>query len=368
MQEVVAASPAPVPAVEETAAGPVVGDRLLGLDGLRGVAIGAVLLGHTVPRLDLAGPFGVELFFVLSGYLITRLLLVERARTGTVSLRDFYARRALRLWPALWVYVAVCAIYAAATGGATGRGTTRGIVPTVTFWSNWAVATGHQLGLMGVTWSLSIEEQFYLVWPALLLALVALGWRPRRIAVALVALAVAVTAWRTLMPGGTPLRLYYGSDVRCDGLALGCAMACWLFAGPLPQRAATAFRVGAATAAVVIVAAVAVPHLGASISPEHRGSLSAPLAALAVAAVTIAPTPVVVRLLEHPLLRQLGILSYSLYLWHFVVYHVVHESGLPSPVKLVVKVALTVVAAYLSRTLVERPFLRLKSRVRGAGA
>src|SRR5271157_2250169 len=146
------------------------------LDGLRGIAILAVLGAHTgVPGFaDGGGGAGVTLFFVLSGYLITSLLLAERGRTGRVDLRAFYVRRALRLFPALAAVLlvvagllAIGAMPATATANTDYRIVFAGVVAYV---ANWVAVAGQSIGMLGHCWSLAVEEQFYILWPTLLLA------------------------------------------------------------------------------------------------------------------------------------------------------------------------------------------------------
>ena len=146
------------------------------LDGLRGIAILAVLAAHTgVPGFaDGGGGAGVTLFFVLSGYLITSLLLAERDKNGRVDLRAFYVRRALRLLPALAavLVVVVVLLLAGLAPAAAVADTNYAIViaGVVAYVANWVAVAGQSIGMLGHTWSLAVEEQFYIVWPAMLLA------------------------------------------------------------------------------------------------------------------------------------------------------------------------------------------------------
>ncbi len=135
-----------------------------GLDGLRGIAVLAVVLFHTALTWGTNGYVGVDIFFVLSGYLITRLLLAERRQTGTISLRRFYVRRVLRLYPAL----AVTCVAVLLLGLAAHRLSVIGpsVVASAFYYANWWLYTGHDMVLLDHTWTLSIEEHLYAIWPA----------------------------------------------------------------------------------------------------------------------------------------------------------------------------------------------------------
>src|SRR5690349_21349742 len=167
------------------------------LDGIRAIAIVSVLLFHYVFRNHLILPhglLGVDAFFVLSGFLITALLLREHGSKRRISLRNFYARRALRLLPLLaCVLIVAVVVNLAFPPGYPGRPQRPGIVAAAFYYANWYTMRHNTgLGFLGVTWSLSIEEQFYLVWPVLLVAL--LSFTTRRSVVALTTFAAFVAA------------------------------------------------------------------------------------------------------------------------------------------------------------------------------
>src|ERR1700748_3312949 len=216
-----------------------------GLDGLRGVAVAAVLLYHGGVSWSGGGFLGVEVFFVLPGFLITSLLVAEWGRSGAIALRAFWARRARRLLPALFALVAAIGVYYALAGptkaipGLQGDG-----IATLLYISNWhQVAAGTNyfaatgpVSPLEHTWSLAIEEQFYLVWPLAVLGVLWLGARrspgdPRRPLVLLLALSLAGALasgldMALMFDGGRNLtRVYYGTDTRASGLLIGASVA-----------------------------------------------------------------------------------------------------------------------------------------------
>lgn len=185
------------------------------LDGLRGVAILLVLVGHSGPvPLQPVAWVGVTLFFGLSGFLITALLLEERADYRRINLAAFWRRRAIRLLPALFLMLA-------ATGAfLTGAGFHVDPFPVVAYYGNWVQATGGDLDFWRHTWSLSIEEQFYVVWPLIVVVL------PTRRAVTIACLlGIGWSVGATVVLGSDFARVYNGTDTRMWTLLLGCLIA-----------------------------------------------------------------------------------------------------------------------------------------------
>jgi peptidoglycan/LPS O-acetylase OafA/YrhL len=198
------------------------------LDGLRAVAVLAVLTYHVgwIP----GGFLGVDVFFMLSGFLITTLLCEEHARTGTISIRRFYVRRARRLLPALVLFLLICGGILFVTRPSAFWPTLGGnLLGVLSYGANWLIIYWRGLGVFGHTWSLAIEEQFYLAWPLLLLGLLR-GARPRLIVAGLVTAAAGSLAWRLALAldGASFARLYAATDTHADGLLVGAALAVWL--------------------------------------------------------------------------------------------------------------------------------------------
>ena len=184
-------------------------ERWRSLDGIRGLAIILVVISHAFPgTYAMGGPAGVSLFFVLSGFLITSLLLSENESNGRIDLKKFFGRRALRLGPALIVYLSFMVIL-------QGWSAT---LPTLFYLGNYAQIAGGYVGANAHTWSLAVEEHFYLVWPLLFVFLSAS--KPKRRLVWVASATVLLLGWRFAVPDG--LWAYVGTDTNAYALALGC--------------------------------------------------------------------------------------------------------------------------------------------------
>ncbi|MFC7486839.1 acyltransferase family protein [Knoellia sp. CPCC 206453] len=314
--------------------------RLPGLDGLRAMAILAVLAFHLDPRWLPGGFLGVDVFFVISGFLITTLLVREHERDGRVDLRGFWTRRARRLLPALLVLVPSTILLARLVETDLLVGIRRQAVGALTFTSNWLeIAAGsdyfHSTApqLLMNLWSLAVEEQFYLVWPVVALVLLRLAPSSRVRAGVAVALALgsAVLMASSYDPAMGATRVYYGTDTHLTGLMLGAALA---FAWAAPHRAWTStstwqrIRVPAvAVAGLVLVALVAL--LDESTPLTFRGGILAASLATTVLVLGVVERPTPLRsVLDLPVLRWIGERSYGLYLWHWPVILIV-EADLP---------------------------------------
>src|SRR6266436_5940611 len=195
------------------------------LDGLRAVSVLAVMLHHS--GLLVGGWLGVDVFFALSGFLITTLLIEEHRRTGVIGLKRFYVRRALRLLPGLLALVIVLGTITIATSASVGLAAILLRLAAVLFYvANWAIMAGFGLYPFAHTWSLAIEEQFYALWPLALLALLRYV-RTRVVIVSIVGAGIAASIiWRgVLLHGGSLPWAYQGVDARADSLLIGCAVA-----------------------------------------------------------------------------------------------------------------------------------------------
>ena len=207
--------------------------RLRGLDGLRAIAVTTVIAFHFVPGLLPGGYIGVDVFFVISGFLITTLLLRERAETGRIILRKFWLRRARRLLPALALVVLASSTAALVIGGDVLVRIGTQVLGAATFSYNWIGIASNASYFDDTTpelfrnlWSLAVEEQFYLVWPVAILLLVLVRRRGIQLAiVAALALGSIAAMVALLSAGAPPTRLYYGTDTHSFGLAIGAGLA-----------------------------------------------------------------------------------------------------------------------------------------------
>ena len=349
-----------------------------GLDGLRGIAVLAVLLYHAGVPWAPGGFLGVEVFFVLSGFLITSLLVAEWERSSKIALGAFWARRARRLLPALFCLVAVIGIYYALAGAAHAVPGLKGDgISALTYFSNWhqIVAGANYFAATGPisplehTWSLAIEEQFYLVWPLVVLGVLWLASRlgsgdRRRPLVLLLGLSVAGAIASALdmaliFEGGRNLtRVYYGTDTRASGLLIGASVAIALALVRERPRPATRGLGPAALIAlgVTVVGMAVVNGATAWMYPYGLLVLDALVATLIVAAVT-SPGCVAARTLATRPLRGLGQISYGVYLWHFPLFLWLSEdtTGESGASLLILRLAVTLAVSIASYVLIEQP-------------
>ena len=345
------------------------------LDGLRGVAVLLVLMRHSfelVPGgfgpqwLDDflgGGYFGVDIFFVLSGFLITSLLLDERESSGVVGIRSFYGRRALRLMPALVVMLGVVSIVLVLDGE-----TWSSLWPTVRsslfYYQNWHSVwdSKHLATEFGHLWSLSIEEQFYIVWPVVLFAMVAL-WKRQSVRVVALALGVLWVAWYRVHMWNSGMgwaNVFVRTDTRIDALLVGCLVA-FLFRWQVVR--ARALHIAAWGGSVVVLATVARTNpLQAYL---YKGGLT--LGAIGVGCVVLAIAEGSwrgARIFDIKPLRVVGKVSYGLYLWHFPIFLLLmrHSATWNSGMRLVVGITLSALVTAVSWYVVERPALKLKDK------
>ncbi len=334
--------------------------HLPGLDGLRAVAVFIVIACHFFGS-PIPGDLGVSAFFVLSGFLITWLLLNEYDTAGTISLRNFYSRRVLRIFPAYYFFITVSCLIDYFRGhpwnGAFGLS---GFFYLVNYYN---ATHGHPPTSIAHAWSLAVEEQFYALWPLVLLMLVRRG---RGRALAILALVIAaIAAWRSYLyldlGVGTPY-VYNAFDTRFDNVAVGCFLAL----GTRERWFLRLARLAARSALLPLVSlGLLLVSRCATIASYHY-SLGFTVDAFLVMVLLVQ----VLQLyrhplwswLQHPVVRYLGIISYPLYLWHVWGLGVGARLPLPPAAQFMVSVAVCIVVASGSYFVIEKPFLALKKR------
>jgi len=321
------------------------------LDAIRGIAILLVLAVHADHAVP-GGALGVDLFFVLSGFLITSLLLTEWDRDATFSLRSFYRRRAFRLLPALVAMLAVVSAAAVLTADDVG-GQLVWVLYSLGYVINFTALLEEGIGNASLRhmWSLSQEEQFYLVWPVLLL--LRAGLRPRVLAGLLGGTAAALLVYRGVLEsnGVSVSFLLYAPDMRGVGLVLGC-LAAVVFTGGLVRRVPGWLATASLVPAVLAVALFTLDGRWQAVYLVPGFCLAA---AVVLLACVLHPGWWFARLIDRAWLRGLGRISYGLYLWHIPVYVALGwVVGLP----------IAILVAVLSYRFVEQPFLTRRHRTR----
>jgi len=352
-----------------------VGERglphLAGLDGIRGLAALAVVLFHAGVAWLPAGFLGVDVFFVVSGFLITALLIAERERHSDTDLARFWMRRARRLLPVLALVLIVTTVYAALMLGDTLGQHLHDVLMAAVYFTNW------DLILRGVSyfemferpsqlrhlWSLAVEEQFYIVWP-ILFAVVMRFLNLRWLWCIVAALAVMSLIWMVILftPGADPSRVYFGSDPRAFtiliGVAVGLIWKPWRFSWDRPVGIAMDV-IAVLCLAMIIVIMVIGRHWSDWMYPWGLLGISA--AAIVVVAFVVRPGSWLGRALEVPPLRWLGQRSYSIYLWHWPVLLALQWefNFVPNTVAIVAAaLAATFLLSEVSYRLVEAPMRR----------
>jgi peptidoglycan/LPS O-acetylase OafA/YrhL len=345
---------------------------LPGIDALRALAVLAVFFYHAGVGWLPGGFLGVDLFFVISGYLITTLLLREFRRGGHVKLGRFWLRRARRLLPAVGVMIAVTMVLGAILEPDRVEQLRGDAIASLAYFANWHFVYAdvsyfdqfQRPSLFTHLWSLSVEEQFYLFWPLVFAAGMKLFGRTKLLlGVAAGALASVALAWILFEPGADASRVYYGTDTHAVGLLAGVALA--LVWSPIELRQRPSGRrvgpvldaVGALALGLLVLSFLTVD--GHDLGLWRGGYLGLALVTAAAIAVVAHPAARLGTVIGQPAVLWLGLRSYSFYLWHWPVLALSQpgtDVDLPSELLVPLQLTLVGLLAELSYRYVEQPF------------
>jgi peptidoglycan/LPS O-acetylase OafA/YrhL len=307
-------------------------DVIPSLDGLRAISVLIVVVAHAGYGHVVPGGLGVTIFFFLSGYLITTLLLKERERTGEISIPKFYIRRVFRLLPPLLLTLAI-AYTLTKVGLLSGGISIQGFLAQLFYFANYYAIffdPGNTIpGGTGILWSLAVEEHFYIFYPAILALLLATSLKRRAIAIILVLVCVAVLIWRAYLvhsPGFVAERTYYASDTRIDSIIFGCILALVCnpmsgAAGALGSRGVGSMSFASwgllATAGLVLMMTLLFRNSGFRETARYslQGLSLIPIFYLAIRYACQVPF----KVLNFSWMAKLGVYSYAIYLSHHVI-------------------------------------------------
>lgn len=322
---------------------------------------------HTTPILLYGGRIGVDLFFVLSGFLITSILLQEQRSTGAISLFNFYMRRVLRLYPALVTVVLFVVGYAWIFQPEKLDLTLYNAFGVLAYFFNWQLVSefpnflNHQW-MFSHVWSLSVEEQFYIFWPLIVITTFKLNAsNTAKFSIVLAGIVLPSIFRAALWLKDPSLSIYFRSDLRMDGLMWGALAALMIDCKVFPNEA------GRRALSLATIPAVIGLFYIASFEGLANGflylvgfTLVGFLSALLIYGTVVAPHPTLNRMLEYPPLRWIGKISYGLYLWHWPIIRAVSDLKLNPAASMIIEFSLTFAIATLSFYYMEKWFLGLK--------
>lgn len=341
------------------------------IDGLRALAVIAVIAYHLNFSWAKGGFIGVDIFFVLSGYLITNILLTQWEKNQTLQLKQFWLRRFRRLIPAAYVMIVVVVIFSVLFHSEILKNLRGDAIASFFYVSNWwfifhNVSYFDSFGMpspLKNLWSLAIEEQFYLIWPVFLLVFLRWVKNPKLLLKIVIGLGLLSAIWMTILyvPGTDPSRVYYGTDTRLFDLLSGCALAfVWPFnrlSPNIPKRSKAALNIAGT---ISILFFFLITALVSEYQPFlYRGGLLFVAIMGVVMIATIAhPASYLSKIFSFKPLRWIGTRSYGIYLWHYPIITLttpVLEIGQPSIWRSILQVVATFIIAELSFRYIETP-------------
>jgi len=335
------------------------------LDGLRALSFALVFAAHAGLDHIVPGGFGVTVFFFLSGFLITTLMRREFDKRGTVSLKNFYVRRALRILPPFYSVLLVASLLTL-VGVLPGKLEASAVLAQALHYANfWMIHVGADGFAAGtaVYWSLAVEEHFYLLFPLLFLLLNRLGATRKTQALVLFGLCALILVWRIVLVqvmGSESIRTYIGSDTRFDSILFGCALA--IYGNPMLDAPTTSDRLWKYLLLPLGIAGLLASFLIRG--PVFRETLRYSLQGVSLLPVFVCamrfPEWAPMRLLNLKPLAFVGVLSYSLYLIHQVALFAL-TSVIAAPVpRALLALLIALALAWLMREVVEKPCARLR--------
>ncbi len=339
---------------------------LAALDGTRGFLTIGVLLAHTRMALFEGAMVYMDVFFAMSGYLITSLLIKEYEKRGRISLRNFYARRMMRLYPALTAMI-ICLIAAGWLFAPNFRAVLKEALTSWFYLMDYAWLLGVVAEYTGHTWSLAVEEQFYLLWPLVFMVLLKIYGVSVRTAIIIFAMAAAFWGWKIALDyNGAPIRhLYDAFDCRADALLTGCGLAVLLKAVDVSSYP----RLYKLCSRSLPLLALAMIVLGFTMSQQMRWYyyvsplLGAIPGAISVVGLLHPQRTLMHAIYEHPVPVFLGRICYGCYIWHVPIFVLLSQwapKGYGYMTVFLIGWPLTFAIATVSHYFIERPFMRVR--------
>jgi peptidoglycan/LPS O-acetylase OafA/YrhL len=346
------------------------------LDGLRAVSISIVLVSHAGYGDVVPGGLGVTIFFFLSGYLITTLLMDEREGSGRIHIGKFYLRRVFRLFPPLLLTLIIAyslLIFGRLDGGISWAGALSQLLYFANYYALFFDPGNTTAAGTGILWSLAVEEHFYMLYPAALTGFLALGMSRQRIVATLAVGCLAVLAWRMYLAGLPNFhteRTYYSSDTRVDSILFGCLLA--LAANPRSEKPGTSNPFLEPASAALLAAAAVVMAITMVWRDEYfretfryslQGLALMPVFYFAIRSAAYFPF----TLLNHPWMARIGVYSYAMYLIHHVVINFL-EKNVPwlattKPLLVLVTFVISMFYAAIVDTFVDSYFRSLRKKL-----